>query len=132
MSQKKQSLDMDKILKENECLSHIQTLDKKIEKLYKKVKTLEREKKINNLIIIGYESQTKNNQGLKYELEDFNKRALKVEVKIRNAMKIENKVYMIEMENWQEKVKVLKAKSNLRYATDTKIRINNDFTNKEK
>lgn len=55
---------------------------------------LQREKKINNWIIVGYEPQIKNNHELRHELEEgpFNRKALKVEAKIKNAKKIRNNI----------------------------------------
>lgn len=47
---------------------------------------------------------------------------LKVEAKISTSMKIGNKVWMIIKQNWEENVKVFKAKSNLWHGTRTKIR----------
>lgn len=134
-NQTEQTEKMEKVLKENEDMKkHIQKLDKKLETLDKKVETLEREKKRNNLIIVGYEPHSSNNQELKNEIKEFYRKALNVDVNIKNAKKIGNKVCAIEMENWEGKIKILKAKSNLRYIqdTNTRIYINNDLTDKEK
>lgn len=107
-------------------------MEAKMEKLDTKVEKLEKEKKRNNLIIVGYEPQTSNNYELKHELENFNREVLRVEPKVRSDRKLNNRTCKIEMENWEEKIKILNSKSKLRLLKDKRIYINNDLTDREK
>lgn len=87
MSQKKQSEVMEKILKEKVRKNTYRTQIRKYKKCIQSGNTRKR-KEDKNLIIVGYKHKMKNNQELKNKLEDFNSRALKVNAKIRNAIKL--------------------------------------------
>lgn len=132
-NQIEQQRKMEEILEENKKMKEYSSkLEEKIEKLDMKIENLEKEKKRNNLIITGITPKAKDNQTLRFELEDFIRGALKIETKIRNAKRIGNTTCMVEMENWEEKLKILKVKSNLKNRREAKIYINNDLTDKEK
>lgn len=85
----------------------IQTLNKKIEQLDKK-----RENKT-QLSITGVEIKTDEEKALRDDMEKFMNKEIKM--KVKNSIKIENKISLIEMDSMIDKVQVLKNKYYIRY-----------------
>lgn len=84
VNQESQQEKMDEILNENrELKKHTKMLGEKIDTLEEKIKRAETEKKKNNLITNVWSPQVKDNIALKYEIEDFIKRVLRTEMKVK-------------------------------------------------
>ncbi|XP_031350476.1 spindle assembly checkpoint component MAD1-like [Photinus pyralis] len=118
----------------NEQLSAIRkeniTLKKEIEQLSNKVETLERRNKKENLIISGIQIPTNDDKEIKRQMERFIAQELKMDVKIRNASRITDKVCVIQMENMCDKLEILKHKKLLKAYKD-KVYIESELTKKE-
>ena len=54
------------------------------------------------------------------------------DAKIKNAYQIQNKIYLIELENFAEKLEILKNKMKLKNTKYSKVYINSDLTKKER
>lgn len=92
----------------------------------------EREKKKNNLLIRGVEIDSKNREIISGAMENMIKQYMDVEVKIKNAYKINDRTCLIEIDNFNQKLEVLKNKHKLKNVKSQIIYIENDLTTKER
>ncbi|KAK9685892.1 hypothetical protein QE152_g37606 [Popillia japonica] len=65
-------------------------------------------------------------------VSDFIKTNLSVDIKINSARKIEQKIILAELENLEDKARVMTNKSKLKGRTDLPVYINNDLTANER
>lgn len=105
-------------------------MKQEIKTLSEKIDSMERENKRKNVVISGLEINTKDDKVLKERMEKFITEELKVEVKIRNARKIGEKMCVIETESFKEKMDILSNKSKLRSLPE-RIFIDSELTKKE-
>lgn len=110
----------------------IQELEHKMWEMEQKLEVQEREKRRNNLIITGIKIDTEDKNVLKEATENFIKQNLKVEAKIKTAYKIGESRCIIEMENLDGKIEVLKNKSKLKQLPGQKVYLNSDLTYMER
>jgi hypothetical protein len=86
----------------------------KITKTEEKIEKLEKDKIRNNLIVTGMRMETENEELLRNTMEKMINKKLSLNVKVKKAYKIGQDRYNVEMNNWNEKLKVLKTKGKLR------------------
>jgi thiol:disulfide interchange protein len=89
-------------------------LEEKITKTEEKIEKLEKDKIRNNLIVTGMRMETENEELLRNTMEKMINKKLSLNVKVKKAYKIGQDRYNVEMNNWNEKLKVLKTKGKLR------------------
>jgi thiol:disulfide interchange protein len=83
-------------------------------KTEEKIEKLEEDKIRNNLIVTGIRMETENEERLRNTMEKMITKELRLNVKVKKAYKIGQDRYNVEMNNWNEKLKVLKTKGKLR------------------
>ncbi|KAF5289603.1 hypothetical protein FQR65_LT11794 [Abscondita terminalis] len=120
--------------KENQNLhKEINELKTKMEKMdwiESKMEKLERENKRNNIIIKGLKMTSSNEEEIVKKTENIMK-YLNVETKIRKAVKINETMCMVELENFQQKMQAIKNKYKLSSIKD-EIYITSNLTEKER
>ncbi|KAH0816656.1 hypothetical protein GEV33_006135 [Tenebrio molitor] len=89
-------------------------LEEKITKTEEKIEKLEKDKIRNNLIMTGMRMETKNEELLRNTMEKMINKELSLNVKVKKSYKIGQDRYSVEMNNWNEKLMVLKTKGKLR------------------
>lgn len=94
-----------------------------------KIERTEKEKIRNNLVVTGFEAGTDDEDELKGTMESFIQRELQVEVKVRKAYKIGQRRQILEMQGWNDKLKILGEKRKLK---GTKIFIDSELTYRER
>lgn len=104
----------------------------KLGELSGKIEWLEKEKKKNNVVVMGLKIDTKDPNELKETMESMMQKELEVEVKVKMAHKLGERVCLVEFEREMDKVIVMKNKHKLKNNTSEKIYINDDMTKKEK
>ncbi|KAJ3665757.1 hypothetical protein Zmor_001235 [Zophobas morio] len=70
-----------------------------------------------------------------YYIETVNKfieNRLEVKVEIKKASKIRKDIYLIQLENSENKQKIMENKEKLKVVQDDRVHINNDLTKKER
>lgn len=119
--------------KEDKWEGEKKALEKKINSLERGQEDIERRKRKNNIIIRGWRIEETRKEQMKEKVESFLKEKLQEEVKIKMANKLAREMILVEMENWEEKEKIMKGKSKLRQVEETrKVYIDNDLTKKER
>lgn len=121
--------------KENEHLKEVvKILEGKVCKmdiLESRMEKSEKEKRRNNIIINGLLLKDKNNMEVAIGIEDFLYQQLQIRTKINKAIKFNDRVCMVELENFEKKMEIMKSKAKLKNTTFSKIYIDNDYTENE-
>lgn len=104
---------------------------KRMEVLENSVEKLERKDRQRNIVMTGLELKTGKPQELKEEVKECLDKYLELESKITSVKKLSEKSCIVELENLQEKEKIMKEKAKLRRVKGLKIFINNDLTVRE-
>jgi hypothetical protein len=89
-------------------------LEEKITKTEEKIEKLEKDKIRNNLIVTGMRMETEDEELLRITMEKKINKELSLNVKVKKVYKIGQDRYNVEMNNWNEKLMVLKTKGKLR------------------
>lgn len=114
------------IMEENKIMKN------EIEDLKTKIEKLEREKKKNNIIVDGIQINSRDTNVIKEEIGNVVKTFLNVEMKMNSVQLIGKNKYVIELDNFETKKKIMQNKRKLRNVTNRRIFINNDLTVKER
>lgn len=119
--------------KENEKIKEQnKEMETQIKILNDRIEKMENEKRRNNVIMQGLAIDT-NNQGLLKEVvRNIMKKHLEIDVKIKSARKLGQKTCLIELENVEEKIKVMINKNKLRLLKEDKIYMNDDLSKKDR
>lgn len=125
--------EVKEIKEENEFLKKENNeVKKELQLLKGKIDLMDKEKRRNNIIIQGIPITTYEEGVIKERMNRLLKDNLELEVKIKNARKIGEKICLLEMENNTDKQLVMSNKSKLKNIKDTKIYINNDMNLEER
>lgn len=116
----------ERIKKENE------EIKKEVQAATKWIEQIEKEKRRNNIVLTGLRIDTNKEDELKEAMANFIKTQLDVEVQIKKAYKLGEKVCLVEMDKREDKSNVMKNKSKLKSCREGKIFINDDLTKKER
>uniref|UniRef100_A0A6P7GYW0 Uncharacterized protein LOC114348580 n=1 Tax=Diabrotica virgifera virgifera TaxID=50390 RepID=A0A6P7GYW0_DIAVI len=103
-----------------------------LREITKNIEVMEKHRRINNVVISGLTIDTYEQARLKGKINNFIKHHLGIEVKIRNAHKLGEKTCLIELENQEEKRKIMEKKYKLKEIKEHKVYINEDTTIKER
>ncbi|XP_063905575.1 golgin subfamily A member 6-like protein 2 [Zophobas morio] len=90
---------------------------------------MERKKRRNKVVMMGLEIETGEQKQIIGKVTKFLEEKVKVESKVKSAYKIAEKVYVVELENREEKINVMKSKKNLKGSSTY---INDDLTKTER
>lgn len=132
--------EISSIKKENEVLRQenieIKTENKGIKEelgqLRNKMEWIEKEKRRNNVVVMGLEVNYENGKTIKENMETMLKEELQVEVQVKTANKMGDKICLLELESEEDKGKIMRNKHKLRTKKDHKIYINDDMTESER
>ncbi|XP_050517295.1 golgin subfamily A member 6-like protein 6 [Diabrotica virgifera virgifera] len=124
--------------RENEITELMKTLitdnkkkDKELEDIKNMVEICQKERKKNNLIMKGLPISTSDMEQLKNEIGNFLNKELRIMAELNKVQKINDNMCIIEFSNFEDKLRVLKAKSNLRSYRQHRVYIECDVTLKE-
>lgn len=97
-----------------------------------RLEKIEREKRRNNIIVSGSIIDKSNPAKLKEEMDKLIQDKLEVDVPIKTAYKIGPKMCLIQLESFEDKVKIMQNKKKLKNMGEAKVFINNDLSRKER
>ena len=125
-------IQMKQVKHDNEKLK-LEVVENKqrLERIEKVLEQTERGMKRNNLIVKGIEMRGESGEGLKREMESLLKVSVGVDAELQTARRVSEKMYVIGMKNFEEKMEVLKHKKNLKGHAE-KVFIQSDLTYKER
>lgn len=130
--QKQYYQELNKLKQENEMLKEEnKKIKEKMNQIEGRLRSLEKEKVKNNIIISGLEIKEKDKTGLKHDIEYFIERTIGVNVQIKEAREIGTKMCKVELDNTADKEMVMKNKNKLKHLQN-RIYINNELTKEEK
>jgi hypothetical protein len=89
-------------------------LAEKVTKTEEKIEKLEKDKIRNNLIVTAMRMETDDEELLRNTMEKMINKELSLNVKVKKVYKIGQDRYNVEINNWNEKLMVLKTKGKLR------------------
>uniref|UniRef100_A0A6P7FC70 Uncharacterized protein PF11_0207-like isoform X1 n=1 Tax=Diabrotica virgifera virgifera TaxID=50390 RepID=A0A6P7FC70_DIAVI len=115
---------------------HLKQENKEIKEELKEIKEnmefMEKQRRKNNVVMNGLTIDTYEQGAIKEAMLNLFKGHMEIEVKIKNAYKLGTKTCLIELEDQEDKIKVMKNKSKLKNYKEEKIYINNDTTMRER
>lgn len=109
-----------------------QELKVALEAVNKKLESIERDKRRNNIVVQGVTINDTKPEVLVERMKDFIEGHVGVKVSVKNARKLGNKTCLVELENRKDKMEVMKSKSKLRQHKDVEVYINDDMTKVER
>ncbi|KAJ3646455.1 hypothetical protein Zmor_024043 [Zophobas morio] len=104
-------------------------MGKRVGEVESQLDRMEREKRRNKVVMMGLDIETGEQKQIIGKVTKFLEEKVKVESKVKSAYKIAEKVYVVEFENREEKINVMKSKKNLKGSS---IYINDDLTKTER
>lgn len=104
-------------------------LTEELGKAQRRLEVLEKDKIRNNLVITGIAMDTSDREKLKAAVENMLKTKINVQAKVKSVYKAGAQRCIVEMENWNEKLKVLKNKKHLK---GEEIFVDSEMTAKER
>lgn len=121
-----------RIKKENENIEREnKEIKEEMRKLIGKVEVLDKDRRLNNIIVQGIEIDTSDGKIIKEAMENLIKKHVKVDVEIYSAHKLGKATCLVKMNNNQDKTKVMQNKNRLRNLKEQKVYINHDLTEDE-
>lgn len=131
-NQESYQMELGKLKKDNEILKkEKEEIKRKMKLMESRMNTMEKRNTRKNIVISGLRMTSEGGADLRMGMESFIKNKLDVDVIIREAEKIGETVYKIELNNTEEKDNVMQTKHKLRQLKD-KIYINNEMTQMER
>lgn len=126
-------MELKTVKEENETIKkENEELKKEIKYIKEKMEHFENDKRRKNVVIQGLNIDTEDMNALKNEIESFIKQELDVEVDIKRGKKLGPKVCLIELNEMEDKIKIMRNKSKLRNNRNAKIFINDDLSKAER
>lgn len=104
----------------------------KMEKIENKLEQYEQQKRKENIIIKGLKLNSDSGSEYKESVKNFIKQNLKVDVEIASAHRLNDMVSVVQMANFEAKIKVMENKNKLRSYAGGNVYIENDLTVKER
>lgn len=131
--QKEQMEEMEKVKEVNRnAAAEVKELKRELINANERIGKLEGEKRKKNVVVYGLKIDTNDRVMLKEELKKFLTEKVGVNVKINNAIKLQEKICLIELGSIEDKINVMKNKYKLRNNQTDRIYINNDMTKNER
>uniref|UniRef100_A0A1Y1M2F4 Uncharacterized protein n=1 Tax=Photinus pyralis TaxID=7054 RepID=A0A1Y1M2F4_PHOPY len=129
---KKLKEENEMIRKENNSIKkEFKEMKEQLDETNERLERLERERRRNNVVVSGLELDN-DPSSLKEDIGNFIQQELGVGVNIKTAFKIGPKLCLIQLETFEDKIKILQNKMKLRNMGEEKVFINNDLTRKER
>ncbi|KAI4467852.1 hypothetical protein MML48_2g00014220 [Holotrichia oblita] len=103
-----------------------------MEVLKERLVFLEKEKRKLNVVLTGIDIDFYQPEDLKSKMEEFIEHKLKVKTSVKTAIKLGSRTCLISFNQLDDKIKILKNKSKLRYIKKARIYMNEDYTLQER
>nr|CAH7719203.1 unnamed protein product [Callosobruchus chinensis] len=103
-----------------------------LELIEEKIEQEDRSKRRNNLVISGLKIEHQENETASRSIENLLEQHVRVKTKVNKVTKINNDLYIAEIDNFDHKLQILKAKGKTDFLKHNKIFINSDLTRKER
>ena len=100
---------------------------KEIQTLDRRVNYLERVNKQNNVIVSGMRMNDQVRGSMKGKLEDLFKKELEVNVPVKFVTISGQRICLVELENKEDKIRIMKVKNKLRKLSGKTIYVDNDY-----
>lgn len=108
-------------------------LEERIQLIEIRLEEEEKRRRRNNIIIKGLKLKEEKPEQMEKEISNLFKEEVGEEVNIKTVNKIGKETILVEMENWEQKIKIMKGKYKLMKNEGTrKIYIDNDLTKNER
>uniref|UniRef100_A0A6P7H2N3 Spindle pole body component 110-like n=1 Tax=Diabrotica virgifera virgifera TaxID=50390 RepID=A0A6P7H2N3_DIAVI len=124
--------ELEKVKQENQT-KHKEKEEMKKELNYMKIRVqrLEKERKVNNVVIQGLPIDTIDRNALKQTVGSFMEKEMNINVQIEEVIKLGEKTCLVKLQNKFEKEKIMQNKAKLKHIKGNKVYINNDITKEE-
>lgn len=109
-----------------------ENMKKDMKLLVRRLESVEKKQKKNNIVITGTEIHAERNQPLGNKIEEFINTSLNIDIKIVQAYQVRKDIYVAEVSSWENKTTIMKNKAKLRVLLNRKIYIENDYTQEER
>lgn len=124
--------ELGRIREENKVIKkELEEARLKLDYMENKLDFYEKERKRNNIVVKGLKLDTNNQDMLKEEMSNFLKEHLGMATVIKRVQRIKDNICVIELNNWEEKMKVMENKRKLKDLKDIKVYIDSDLTRNE-
>lgn len=129
----KLKLENETIRKENNVIKkECEEIKTELRDTNTRLEQLEREKRRNNVVVSGLIIDNSNPADLREGMKNFIQQKLEVSVPIKTAYKIGPKMCVVQLESFEDKVKLMQNKWKLKNMEGDKVFFNNDLTRKER
>lgn len=123
---KKMMEENEKIIKENK------EFKKELQEINARLEQVEKQSKKDNVVVSGVTMNTYDKDRIKEKIKNLFKQHLQVDIEIKSAKRLGEKTCLVELNNTEDKLKVMKCKSKLRNISTDRIYINDDLTVNER
>ncbi|XP_028138967.2 uncharacterized protein LOC114333306 [Diabrotica virgifera virgifera] len=124
--------ELEKVKQENQTKhKEKEEMKKELNDMKIRVQRLEKERKVNNVVIQGLTIDTIDRNALKQAVGNFMEKEMNINVQIEEAIKLGEKTCLVKLQNKFEKEKIMQNKAKLKHIKDYKVYINNDITKEE-
>lgn len=106
-------------------------IEKELSETKDRMEKLEKESKINNIVLQGLQIENDDSAALRDVMTNFIKKEMNIEVKVDDAIKLGYKTCLVKLKDKQDKNLVMKNKHKLRHIKGKQVYINNDLTKEE-
>lgn len=113
------------------AIKEIDHLKEESSSIKERLEKLEANKRKNNIILQGFTVDDNTQESLRDAVEKFFVKELGIVIKIRSARGITDKMCKVELNNADDKIKIMQNKSKLKNLTK-RVYINNDLTKEER
>lgn len=104
----------------------------KIEEIEERLEVADRKDRKNNIIISGLEIPNATEKEMEDNVKHFFENQLKIKISVPKIKEIKEKTYLIKVENFAQKLEIMKNKAKLPRGKYNQVYINNDLTQNER
>lgn len=108
------------------------TMKIELKEIKDNLELLEKDKKKNNVVMVGRSIDTAEPKLLKEAMNKFMDQYLGLKIQVKEAHKLGEKICLIELNDGNDKEKIMKNKQKLKSIKEERIYINHDLTKKER
>lgn len=120
------------LTKENERINkEMIDMKQQIKNMEITLERVQKQEKKNNLIVKGLTIENEDEEEVKTYIGNFIQNELDIEVDITNTTMISNKIHVIKVKSFKQKMEILKNKNKLKRKKGDKVYLECDYTSKE-
>ncbi|XP_050505442.1 girdin-like [Diabrotica virgifera virgifera] len=124
--------ELEKVKQENQTKhKEKEEMKKELNDMKIRVQRLEKERKVNNVVIQGLPIDKIDRNELKQTVGNFMEKETNINVQIEEVIKLGEKTCLLKLQNKFEKEKIMQNKAKLKPIKGNKVYINNDITKEE-